>query len=72
MDYVKEDSCNAPTDHQTAYNEYSLMRDGLNSTGRPIFFSLCGWETWYAAVGAALGNSARIGPDDTSWQGILR
>lgn len=32
---------------------------------------MCSWETWYANVGAALGNSARIGPDDTNWQGIL-
>jgi len=22
--------------------EYSIMRDALNATGRPIFFSLCG------------------------------
>jgi alpha-galactosidase len=43
VSYVKEDSCNAPTDHQTAYLEYSLMRDALNQTGKPIVFSLCGW-----------------------------
>lgn len=71
VDYVKEDSCNAPTDHETAMSEYGLMRDSLNATGRSIFFSLCGWENWYASVGAALGNSARIGPDDSNWQGIL-
>ena len=55
------------------------MRDALNSTGRPIFFSLCGWNAWYAppdpAVGygggKTLGNSWRIGPDDTSWPGVL-
>jgi hypothetical protein len=31
------------------------MRDVLNKTGRPVFFSLCGWEPWYAAPDAALG-----------------
>jgi hypothetical protein len=75
VDYVKEDSCNAPQDHQTAFAQYSLMRDALNASGlaagRPIFFSLCGWESWYAPVGTALGNSYRIGPDDTNWDGLL-
>ncbi len=50
IDYVKEDSCNAAQDHPTAYHEYSLMRDALNATGKPIFFSLCGWNTWYVVV----------------------
>ena len=47
------------------------MRDALNATGRPIFFSLCGWNEWYAPVGQSLGNSWRIGPDDTNWHGVL-
>ena len=47
------------------------MRDGLNKTGRPILFSLCGWNNWYAPVGQELGNSWRIGPDDTSWYASL-
>ena len=40
MDYVKEDSCNAPQDHESAYKQYALMRDGLLATKRPIFFSV--------------------------------
>ena len=32
---------------------------------------MCGWETWYAPEGASLGNSWRIGPDDSNWAGIL-
>jgi len=71
VDYVKEDSCYASGDHQTAFDEYGRMRDGLNATGRPIYFSLCGWSDWYAPVGWSLGNSWRIGPDDTNWPGIL-
>jgi len=43
----------------------------LNATGRPIFFSLCGWEPWYAPMGRRLGNSWRIGTDDGSWPNIL-
>ncbi len=40
VDYLKFDSCYAdatPTDV-----EYGKMRDALNATGRPIFYSLCG------------------------------
>jgi alpha-galactosidase len=50
VDYVKEDSCNAPQDHPTAFAQYAAMRDGLDATGREIFFSLCGWEAWYSPV----------------------
>jgi len=48
--YLKEDSCNAPGDHATAFKQYGLMRDGLNKTGRPILFSLCGWSAWYGNI----------------------
>jgi len=70
-DYLKEDSCNAPTDHATAFEQYGKMRDALNKTGRPIIFSLCGWQPWYAPAGAGLANLWRIGPDDTNWGGVL-
>ncbi len=40
VDYLKLDSCN--TNGTPAVVEYSIMRDALNATGRPIFFSLCG------------------------------
>jgi hypothetical protein len=48
-------------DHSAAFLQYAKMRDALNATGRPIFFSLCGWEEWYAPMGYSLGNSWRIG-----------
>eukprot|EP01048_Picozoa_sp_COSAG05_P032593 COSAG05_NODE_12579_length_462_cov_1.278237_1_plen_91_part_10 len=46
---------------------------------RPILFSLCGWNAWYSPPdpalgyggGKTLGNSWRIGPDDTNWHGVL-
>jgi len=71
VDYLKEDSCNAAGDQTTAFAEYSNMSMALNSTGRPIFFSLCGWHDWYAPIGAKIANSWRIGPDDTNWHGVL-
>ena len=45
------------------------------AAGRPIFFSLCGWEEWYAPPdptvgyggGKTLGNSYRIHGDGSSW-----
>jgi alpha-galactosidase len=72
VDYLKEDSCHAPSDQADAFRQYGLMRDSLNQTGRPIFFSLCGWNSWYAEKGASLGNSWRVGPDDSNWQGIIK
>ena len=71
VDYLKEDSCDASSDHDTAFHEYSKMTAALNATGRPILFSLCGWNSWYAPKGQSLGNSWRIGPDDTNWAGVL-
>ncbi len=43
VDYLKLDSCNLNgTDTELSY---SIMRDALNASGRPIFFSLCGMYT---------------------------
>jgi len=66
-DYLKEDSCCGSQDHTTAFGDYAEMRDALNKTGRPIYFSLCGWNTWYAPEGDRLGNSWRIAGDGTNW-----
>jgi hypothetical protein len=40
-------------------------------TGRPIYFSLCGWNSWYAPVGHTLGNSWRINGDCNPWSTIV-
>jgi hypothetical protein len=45
VDYLKLDSCNL--NGTPAVVEYSIMRDALNASGRPIFFSLCGTHTNY-------------------------
>jgi alpha-galactosidase len=71
VDYLKEDSCYASDDHPTAFKQYGAMRDALNATGRPIFFSLCGWNSWYAPQGESLGNSWRISGDCYNWPSII-
>jgi len=71
VDYLKEDSCNASDDHDTAFQQYGTMRDALAATGRPIYFSLCGWHPWYAPVGFSLGNSWRISGDCNVWKDVL-
>ncbi len=43
VDYLKLDSCF--TNGTAPEVAYSIMRDALNATGRPIFFSLCGRNT---------------------------
>jgi len=63
VDYLKVDSCNAPDDPQGSIQQFMTFRDFLNSTGREIFFALCGWAPWYAEIGPALGNSWRFARD---------
>jgi len=75
MDYLKEDSCCGSQDHQTAFNDYTKMRDALNASGsaagRSIYFSLCGWNSWYAPVGENIGNSWRIAGDGQNWAALV-
>ncbi|GHP02064.1 hypothetical protein PPROV_000082000 [Pycnococcus provasolii] len=71
VDYLKEDSCWADSGHQdVAFADYARMRDALNATGRPIYFSLCGWYPWYSSVGNTLGNSWRIWGDVNGWGSV--
>ena len=45
VDYVKEDSCGGTT-HGTMWEQYARMRDALNKTGRPIYFSITQAQDW--------------------------
>ena len=38
-DYLKEDSCGGVT-HGSVWQQYAKMRDALNATGRPIYYSI--------------------------------
>jgi alpha-galactosidase len=54
VDYLKYDWCSTST--QDARASYTLMRAGLDASGRPIVFSLCEWGTskpwlWGKGVG---------------------
>jgi hypothetical protein len=40
VDYLKYDNCNS--DGSTPEVRYPVMRDALNASGRPIFYSMCG------------------------------
>ncbi len=40
VDYLKYDNCNS--DRIPPEKRYPVMRDALNASGRPIFFSMCG------------------------------
>jgi alpha-galactosidase len=54
VDYLKYDWCNSST--QDVKASYTIMRDALKASGRPIVFSLCEWGVespwkWAAEIG---------------------
>jgi len=53
-----------------ALAKYALMHAALNSTGRHIVHSICGWQPWYAVVGRRIGHLWRVGADVRDWAGI--
>ena len=63
VDYLKEDWCNT-LPGQSSESSYTLMRDALAATGRPIVFSICEWgstKPWMWA--GQVGNLWRSTPD---------
>jgi len=55
VDYLKEDWCNTLAG-QNSESSYTLMRNALAATGRPILFSICEWGStkpwlWAGPVG---------------------
>ena len=71
VDYLKYDNCN--NEEISPEKRYPIMRDALNKTGRPIFYSLCEWgqdnpATWAPAV----GNSWRTTGDiQDNWDSMI-
>lgn len=64
VDFLKYDYCGMEDAQMPTRYYYERMRDALNASGRPIFFSICSWgvgqpHEW----GAAVGNSWRTGRD---------
>ncbi|CAF1353096.1 unnamed protein product [Rotaria sordida] len=71
IDYLKYDNCY--TDGTKPEVRYPVMRDALNATGQPIFYSLCEWGVDTPALWAAdVGNSWRTTEDilDT-WDSMI-
>lgn len=71
VDYLKYDNCNA--DKTKPETRYPVMRDALNKTGRPIFFSMCEWgvddpATWAPKVGNSWRTTGDIGDN---WNSMI-
>ncbi len=63
VDYLKDDWCNT-LPGQSSESSYTLMRNALAATGRPIVFSICEWgstKPWLWA--GPVGNLWRATPD---------
>lgn len=73
VDYLKYDWCNTST--QDARAAYTLIRDALDTSGRPIVLSICEWGTakpwlWGKEAG---GNLWRTTGDITDkWEGRIK
>ena len=71
VDYLKYDNCY--NEGISSLERYPVMRDALNKTGRPIFYSLCQWgeedvPTW----GKAVANSWRTTGDiSDNWNSMI-
>jgi alpha-galactosidase len=68
---VIETSCSGTEDGNAASAEYGLMRDGLNATGKRVFFGLDEGAPWIAPLADSLGNSFQAAPLVNSWIGVL-
>jgi len=72
VDYLKYDNCG--DEGLKPEVRFPPMRDALNATGRPIFFSMCEWgvdEPWRWAM--SVGNSWRTTGDiQNSWSSMIQ
>jgi alpha-galactosidase len=74
VDYLKYDNCN--TDGTSPKIRYPVMRDALNKTGRPIYYSMCEWgvenpATWAGPVGNSWRTTGDITDSFSSFTSIL-
>ncbi|RIA90982.1 Glycoside Hydrolase Family 27 protein [Glomus cerebriforme] len=71
VDYLKYDNCNNGSIPEQG--RYEIMRDSLNATGRPIFYSICEWGTSQPYLWAdSVGNSWRTTGDIAlGWSSII-
>ena len=71
VDFLKYDNCN--NNGIPSQKRYITMRDALNKTGRPIFYSLCSGGTEAVATwGTSVGNMWRTGHDiGYTWDNMI-
>ncbi len=71
VDYLKYDNCHSAGSKPET--RYPIMRDSLNATGRPIFYSMCEWGVDNPATWAGdVGNSWRTTPDiKDNWASMI-
>jgi hypothetical protein len=62
VDYLKYDNCYS--DGTMPAERYPIMRDALNATGRPIFYSMCGM--FMKIAHSCYYSSDRMGSGSTS------
>jgi alpha-galactosidase len=78
VDYLKEDWCST-LPGQNSESSYTLMRDALKASGRPILFSICEWGStkpwlWAGPVGnmwRATGDIQDCWDCKRSWNGSV-
>ncbi|CAG8521825.1 25760_t:CDS:10, partial [Dentiscutata erythropus] len=71
IDFLKYDNCH--NDGSPERQRYEKMRDALNATGRPIFYSICEWGKSKPFLwGREVGNSWRTTNDiRATWASII-
>ena len=72
VDYLKYDNCF--NEGIKSLDRYPKMRDALNKTGKPIFYSICQWgEEDVATWGKNVGNSWRTTGDiSDNWNSMIK
>jgi alpha-galactosidase len=75
VDYLKYDNCN--NQGLDAVERYTIMRDALKATGRPIVYSICEWGQndpwlWGADVGHLWRTTGDISDNFASMLNIVR
>jgi alpha-galactosidase len=73
VDYLKYDNCDSWPTNKTIKERYERMRNALNLTGRPIFYSACEWGDLLPALWfRPIANSWRTTGDITdTWLSML-
>eukprot|EP00435_Cladocopium_sp_Y103_P053522 s2366_g17.t1 len=78
VDFVKNDGCVGYPESGKCDDEgkkktvekYRRMAEALNSSGRPIVHSICGWNPWFAGIGRQIGHIGSCHPRHAFGEGV--